>query len=70
MPAKSKAERKLWGMADAIKEGKLSPNYSPAAAKMAKQPSSVIDEFAKTKETGLPMHTVGGLKRMRLNRKR
>jgi hypothetical protein len=58
-------------MADAIKEGKLSPNYSPAAAKIAaSQPSKVIDEFAKTKESGLPMHTVGGLKKIRANRKR
>lgn len=48
MPAKSSRQRKLFGIALAIKRGKLSCSYSPEACKIAKQLSeSKIREFAK-----------------------
>jgi len=58
MPAKSKAQRRLFGVAKALKKGELSPDeVSGAASDIAKNVSSSdIDKFAKTKEAGLPQH--------------
>ncbi len=70
MPAKSKAQRRVAGMAKAIQEGELSPSYSPQAAQMAKsmKPGD-LGEFAKTKEKGLPVHTLSHhLKKVRMKR--
>jgi hypothetical protein len=55
MPAKSKAQQRLMGMAHAIQTGELSPSASPAAAKIARtmKPGDV-EEFASTKLKGLP----------------
>jgi hypothetical protein len=70
MPAKSKAQQNIFGMADAIQKGKMSPGKSPMAAKIAKSasPKSVHD-FAATKTGDLPMHTVSNkLKKIRTKR--
>jgi len=55
MPAKSKAQQRLMGMAHAIQAGKMPASKSPAAAKIARtmQPGDV-EEFASTKLKGLP----------------
>lgn len=54
MPAVSKSQQRLFGMADAIKKG-VSKNSSPEAKKLANSLSrEKIQEFAKTKRTGLP----------------
>lgn len=55
MPAKSKAQRRIMGMAKAIQEGELPTSKSPAAARIARtmKPAD-LNEFASTTETGLP----------------
>jgi hypothetical protein len=51
MPAKSEKQRKFFGIAKAIKQGKEPKSYSKAAAKVAKElPESEIDKFAKKKK--------------------
>lgn len=53
MPAKSKSQRRLMGMARAEQEGK--DTHSSEAKHLAKTVSaSKLDHFAKTKEAGLP----------------
>lgn len=53
MPAESKSQRRLMGMARAEQEGK--DTGSSKAKKLAKSMSpKQVDEFAKTKEKGLP----------------
>jgi hypothetical protein len=55
MPAKSRSQRKLMGIALAIKKGKTPKSYSLEAAKAAKSMSKkALKHFAKTKETNLP----------------
>lgn len=50
MPATSEKQRKLFGIAKSIKQGKTPKSYSPKAAKIAKDlPEKEIDKFA-TKE--------------------
>lgn len=58
MPATSKAQRQLFGIANAVQKGKLSPDeVSGDAAKIAKDVSSSdVKKFAKTKEKGLPQY--------------
>jgi hypothetical protein len=55
MPAKSKKQQRIMGMAHAIQTGEMSPSESPAAAKIARtmKPGDV-EEFASTKLKGLP----------------
>lgn len=55
MPAKSKKQQRIMGMARAIQKGEMSPSESPEAAKIAKsmKPSDV-EEFASTPHKGLP----------------
>lgn len=55
MPAKSKAQQRLMGMAHAIQKGEMPASKSPAAAKVARtmKPGDV-EEFAATKLKGLP----------------
>lgn len=65
MPAKSKSQRKFFGIAKSIKKGETPASYSPAAAKAAKSMTGKeIDKFAKTKEKKLP-RKVGGLKKLK-----
>uniref|UniRef100_A0A7C3Z9S1 DUF3008 family protein n=1 Tax=Desulfobacca acetoxidans TaxID=60893 RepID=A0A7C3Z9S1_9BACT len=55
MPAKSKAQQKLMGIALGIKRGETPPSYSPEAARMAEEMSeSDLEEFAGTKRSKLP----------------
>ena len=55
MPAKSKAQQAIFGMARAIQEGKMPPEQSPTAAKVAKTTRPrAIQEFASTPTAGLP----------------
>lgn len=55
MPAKSVKQKRLMGIALAIKKGKTPKSYSPEAAKAAKTMSEkALEHFAKTKEKGLP----------------
>lgn len=56
MPAESKSQRRLFGMAAAIQEGKLDPkSVSPEVRDIAKDVShESVDHFAKTKEKNLP----------------
>lgn len=50
MPAKSKKQQKLFGIALAIKRGELPPSYSQLARVIAKHlTEKKIKEFAKTK---------------------
>lgn len=55
MPAVSKNQRKAMGMARAIQQGKMAPNPGTPSAEIAKsmKPGDVED-FASTKEKGLP----------------
>ena len=57
MPAESKAQRRVAGMADAIQKGEMKAIPGTPSAEMAEsmKPSDVKD-FAKTKEKGLPRH--------------
>lgn len=51
----SKKQRKLMGMAQAIKEGTMPPGKSPRAAKVAQTMDSVdLRSMAETKEGELP----------------
>ncbi len=54
MPAKSKAQQRLFGLARAIQKGEVEPSVNSAASNIAETvlPSSVKD-FAKTKRKGL-----------------
>jgi hypothetical protein len=55
LPAKSRSQRKFFGIALAIKKGKTPKSYSPEAAKAAKSMSrKALKHFAKTKESNLP----------------
>lgn len=55
MPAKSRSQRKFFGIALAVKKGKTPKSYSPEATKAAKSMSKkALKHFAKTKEVGLP----------------
>jgi len=60
MPAKSKAQQEMMGMAHAIQKGEMKAKPGTASAKIAStmNPGDVKD-FASTKTKGLPMHTVG-----------
>ena len=64
MPAKSKAQQRIMGMAHAIQTGEMSASKSPAAAKIARtmKPGDV-EEFASTKLKGLPEKKTSGPKR-------
>jgi hypothetical protein len=54
MPAKSKAQQRLFGMVDSLKKGTLK-HPSAEVKKVAKGMSrSTAREFAKTKRSGLP----------------
>jgi hypothetical protein len=54
MPAKSKAQRRVMGMAEAYKNGDL-PNASEMVMGIAKSMSKKqIQKFSRTKEKGLP----------------
>ena len=55
MPAKSKKQRRMMGMAHAIQQGEMPAAKSPAAAEIASSmnPGDLAD-FASTPETGLP----------------
>ena len=55
MPAVSKSQRRLMGMAEAVKKGELPADKYPGAAKVAKSMSlSDLSHYATTKEGGLP----------------
>jgi hypothetical protein len=55
MPAKSKKQRRMMGMAQAIQQGEMPAAKSPAAAEIAGSmtPGDLTD-FASTQEAGLP----------------
>lgn len=56
MPAKSRSQRRFFGIALGIKRGKTPKKYSKEAAKAAKSMSKKhLSHFAKTKEKGLPV---------------
>lgn len=58
MPAVSKSQQRLFGMADAIKRGELSPDKYPSATKIAKSMSlRDIHDFAATPSKFLPTKT-------------
>jgi hypothetical protein len=62
MPAKTPAQRALFGIALAIKRGETPESYSPAATKIAENlPESKIREFAK-KPKGKKSATKSGSK--------
>ena len=57
MPAKSKSQQAVMGMAMAMKEGKMPHSASSAAHKiMMSMSKKKIKEFASTKTKGLPKH--------------
>lgn len=50
MPATSEEQQQLFGIALSIKRGKISPSYSPEAAKLAKSMSEEeLEEMAEFK---------------------
>lgn len=54
MPAKSKSQQRLFGLARSIQKGETPASESPQAAKIAKSVSvSDVKDFAKTKRKGL-----------------
>lgn len=59
MPAKSKSQQRLFGMAHALQKGTLSPSsVSPAVRRIAKEVSpESVDHFADTRRKGLPEHS-------------
>ena len=65
MPAKSVKQRRLMGLAEHHPEKVFKKNRGVLG--MSKED---LSDFASTKEKGLPMHTFGGLKKIRPNRKR
>jgi hypothetical protein len=55
MPAKSKAQQAVFGMADAIQKGKMQPKAGSPSASIAKTvPPKAVKEFASTPISGLP----------------
>jgi hypothetical protein len=57
MPAVSVKQKRLMGIAYAIKKGKMSKKYSKSATKAAKSMSEkALRHFAKTKEANLPQY--------------
>ena len=55
MPSVSLKQRRLMGIAHAIKTGKLKKSFSKKAAKVAaNMKAKALRHFAKTKEKGLP----------------
>ncbi|MDI6854406.1 MAG: DUF3008 family protein [Deltaproteobacteria bacterium] len=55
MPAKSRAQQKLMGIALGIKRGKTAPDYSPQAARLARTMSEPdLEEFAAAPRAKLP----------------
>ena len=55
MPAKSVKQKRLMGIALAIKKDKVPKSYSPEASKAVETMSKkALEHFAKTKEKGLP----------------
>jgi len=70
VPAKSKKQHRLMGIALAIKRGKLPASYSKEAAKIAKSMTiQQLRDYAKTKEKGLPAKK-SNTKRRKSNTKR
>lgn len=65
MPAKSKSQRRLFGMAAAMKRGEMQATPGPAADIAENVSMEDIDKFAKTKEKGLPMRRHAAKKGMR-----
>ena len=57
MPAKSRAQRILFAVAEHHPEQLYSENKS-----LANLPKEKLHEFAATKEKGLPQHVMGGLR--------
>ena len=56
MPAVSKKQRRLMGLALSVKRGKTPKSYSKAATKAARTMSKKqLSHFAKTDEKGLPV---------------
>lgn len=55
MPAKSKAQQALMGIALGVKRGETPPGYSPEAARLARTMSEPeLEEFASTPRQKLP----------------
>lgn len=55
MPAKSKKQRRMMGMAQAIQQGEMPAAKSPAAAQIASSMNpGDLPDFASTPEAGLP----------------
>ena len=55
MPAKSKKQRRMMGMAHAIQQGDMPAAKSPAAAEIANSMNpGDLSDFASTPEAGLP----------------
>ena len=55
MPAKSKKQRRMMGMAQAIQQGEMPAAKSPAAAGIASSMNpGDLPDFASTPEAGLP----------------
>lgn len=55
MPAKSKKQQKLMGMALAVKRGEAKPASSEVAKVSASMSAKQLKDFASTKRKGLPV---------------
>ena len=70
MPAKSKSQQQLMGMALAMKRGKMSHSASAKAHKvMMGMSEEKMGEYAGTKTKGLPKHAALSVLKKRLKRK-
>ena len=54
MPSKSVAQRRMMGMALAMKRGEMEPMEGPAHEAMESMKEEQLEDYAKTKESGLP----------------
>lgn len=54
MPAKSKSQRRLFGMALAYKRGELEGEVSDEIKELSKLPEKTLRDYAKTSEEDLP----------------
>jgi len=68
MPAKSKAQQHLMGMAEAVRKGKMKSDDVPFRVRkqvlaLARDESVDVESFASTKTKGLPRHIGSNLNR-------
>ena len=59
MPAKSKNQRRMMGMALAMKRGEMEPMEGPAHEAMESMKEEQLEDYARTPEKKLPVRVMG-----------